>query len=101
MACGHDPPHLVFDERSSDRPGELLHVLHAVGALNVAGAQLVVDVVGLPAAVGAADEDLAAHLVAAVLQDAVEANAAAGGVGWNCGGHDADFRLQHVVEIAL
>ena len=76
-------------------------MLDTVGALNVTRAQFVVDVFRDPVVIGAPDEGRTAHLVAAVLQDAVEADAAAGRVCRNRGGHDGDFRLQHVVEVTL
>ncbi len=63
--------------------------------------QLVVDVVALPAAAAEAEERRAAEDVAAVLQHAVHADAAARRVGGNGARHDRDFRLQHVVEVRL
>ena len=62
--------------------------------------KLVVDVVLHPRSLGAAHERRAAEVVAAVLQDAVQANAAAAGVGGNRRGADRHFRLQRVVEKA-
>ena len=62
--------------------------------------KLVVDVVLDPGALGAAHERGAAELVAAVLQNAVQANAAAARVGGNRGRADRHFRLQRVVQEA-
>src|ERR1051325_5593202 len=76
-------------------------MLDAIGTLNVARPQLVVDVIGNPAAVYSAEEDGAAHRVAAVLHDAVQIDAAAGPIGGNRRRDDTDLRLQHVIEVTL
>ena len=65
------------------------------------GAEGVVDVVALPLAAAEADERRPAEHIAAVLQHRVHADPAAGRVGRNRARHDRDFRLQHVVEVAL
>ena len=50
---------------------------------------------------GEAEERGPAEQVAAVLEHAVYADAAAGRVGGDGARHDRDFRLQHVVEVRL
>ncbi len=95
-----EEPQPVAQDGPTDRDVEILDVRNAVRALDAARPERVVDIVGLPGSVGAADEQRAAEDVAAVLGDAVHADPATGILRWERARRDTDLGLQRVIEIA-
>src|SRR5688500_653900 len=100
MARRENPPQFVSQNWSAERPGEGFEVVDSVRLVQTARAQPIVDVIRNPRTFGAAHECGTAELVAAVLENAVQADAAAARVGGNRSGADRHFGLQRVIEEA-
>ena len=96
-------PELVALDGTAHRAREHVNVLDGVRAVDAewSGPKLGAGVVALPASAAESEERCAAEDVAAILQHAVHANAAARGIRRYRARHDRDFRLQHVVEVGL
>ncbi len=99
MPGGDEKPETVAIHRAAERSVERLHVRDAVAARDVLASQVVVDVVGLPVAVTAAQEHRPAERVAAVLRDHVHPHRRALHFRRVGGGRDRDFLNQRIVHI--
>ena len=101
VARRDEEPQLVSPDRPAHRGVEILDVCDAVGTGEVLRAHFVADVVALPVAVRAAEENAAADAVAAVLGDHVRAQTARLNLRRMGAGADRHLRAQRVVDIAL
>jgi hypothetical protein len=101
VARRHEKPELVPQDRPTHRAVEVLDVRDAVGAREILRAHRIVDVVALPCAVGTAEEDAAADVVAAVLGNRIGAEPARLNFGRVRARAHCHFRAQRIVEVAL
>ena len=76
VPAGREEPQAIPDDRPAEIDVEVLHVLDAVGLLQAAQSQRLVDVVALPAPGRSAEESAEFVRVAAVFRDHVQANTA-------------------------